>query len=150
MKRIWSLAVILGGILLDQLLKIWTVTHVAEGQTNAAISGLFSWTYVKNSGAAWSILEGKQWLFMIITPIIVVVAAYFLYKKRGEAEYCLALALILAGALGNYIDRVRLGYVVDMISLDFVNFPIFNLADSLLSVGVIVLFYAILTDKSQD
>jgi len=149
MKKILSLVIIVAGIVVDQLFKNWIVSSIPYESQKTVINGLLSLTYLKNNGAAWSILQGQQWLFNILTPIAVLVALYFLWRKNSELFYNIALSLIVAGALGNFIDRLRQGFVVDMFQLDFINFPIFNIADSMLSIGFVVLILAIILDKND-
>lgn len=136
-------------ILLDQLVKYQIVAHLALGESVTVIPHVLSFTYLQNTGAAWSLFEGKQTFFTIITIIAVVVVSYLLYRNRhGHWLFSLGLALILAGAIGNFIDRIRLGFVVDMFQTDFISFPIFNVADMALSIGVILIFiYTILEDR---
>ena len=116
-------------------------------QHKVLINGVLSLTHLRNNGAAWSLLEGQQWFFTIITIIVLIVAIWVLIKNINKNWYAFSLTLIISGALGNFIDRIRQGYVVDMFQLDFINFPIFNVADILLSIGFVVLFIAILTEK---
>lgn len=120
------------------------------GAEKEFIPGILSLTYLRNEGAAWSMLEGKQWFFLILTPIVIIGALYFLNKKINQNWYFAALTLIISGALGNFIDRVRQSFVVDMFQTDFINFPIFNIADILLSIGFVVLFIAIILDKEVE
>ena len=150
MKKIFSFLIIAIGIVLDQWFKNWIVTTIPENGVRRFIPGIISLTHLTNDGAAWSMLEGKQWLFFILTPIVIIVALCVLVKKGKQNWYFIALSLVISGALGNFIDRIRLGYVVDMFQLDFVNFPIFNVADSLLTVGFACLFIAILVDKDGN
>ncbi|MFC4652472.1 signal peptidase II [Lactococcus nasutitermitis] len=147
MKKYLSLVIIALGIVADQFFKSWVVGHIPLGNVRNFLPRVLSLTYLQNRGAAWSSLEGQQWFFLILTPIVVLAAAYFLWKKATNNWYFFGLSLIIAGALGNFIDRVHQGFVVDMFQTDFINFPIFNIADSLLSVGFVLLFIAILTDK---
>lgn len=138
-------------VVVDQLVKGWVVANVALGDSFEVIKGLMSITYIQNAGAAWSILQGKMVFFAIITSIAVVVCGYLLYKNRhGNKFLTFGLTFIIAGALGNFIDRMRLGYVVDMFQTDFVNFPIFNVADSVLVIGVICVFIYILVDEKSE
>lgn len=128
-------------IIVDQAVKWWTVANFAEGQGQDLIPGIVNIFYIKNPGAAWGILEGQMLIFYGVTFIAVAAMAYLIFKDRGKSAFAsLAYALILAGALGNFIDRLRLGYVVDMFRLDFMQFPIFNVADMCLSIGVALLF----------
>lgn len=140
-------AVIVG---IDQWVKLWTVSTFELGESQSVISNIFSLTYIRNTGAAWSLLEGKMWFFTIVTVIAVIAVLYFLIKNlHGSKWFTVGLSLVLAGALGNFIDRVRLGYVVDMFQTDFINFPIFNVADMSLVIGVICIFIYIILDEKE-
>ncbi|WP_279381535.1 signal peptidase II [Enterococcus faecalis] len=135
---------------LDQWSKYLTVQNISLGETKEFIPGFLSLTHLRNTGAAWSLLEGKMIFFYVITVIVSVVIIYLLIKNyKKSIWYSVGLSFVLAGAIGNFIDRVRLGYVVDMLQTDFMNFPIFNVADSALVVGVICIFiYLILDEKA--
>ena len=135
---------------LDQWSKYLTVQYISLGETKEFIPGFLSLTHLRNTGAAWSLLEGKMIFFYVITVIVSVVIIYLLIKNyKKSIWYSVGLSFVLAGAIGNFIDRVRLGYVVDMLQTDFMNFPIFNVADSTLVVGVICIFiYLILDEKA--
>ncbi len=135
---------------LDQWSKYLTVQNISLGETKEFIPGFLSLTHLRNTGAAWSLLEGKMIFFYVITVIVSVVIIYLLIKNyKKSIWYSVGLSFVLAGAIGNFIDRVRLGYVVDMLQTDFMNFPIFNVADSTLVVGVIFIFiYLILDEKA--
>lgn len=125
----------------DQLLKYWTVSHLALGQVKPLVPHFMSLTYLQNNGAAWNILAGRQAFFLILTPLVMAILAYLLYRApRKQYFYAFGLTLMLAGALGNFIDRLCLGYVVDMLQLTWFNFPIFNLADTALTIGIILIF----------
>ena len=134
----------------DQWSKYLTVQNISLGETKEFIPGFLSLTHLRNTGAAWSLLEGKMIFFYVITGIVSVVIIYLLIKNyKKSVWYSVGLSFVLAGAIGNFIDRVRLGYVVDMLQTDFMNFPIFNVADSTLVVGVICIFiYLILDEKA--
>ncbi|MHC9535014.1 signal peptidase II [Enterococcus faecalis] len=136
---------------LDQWSKYLTVQNISLGETKEFIPGFLSLTHLRNTGAAWSLLEGKMIFFYVITVIVSVVIIYLLIKNyKKSIWYSVGLSFVLAGAIGNFIDRVRLGYVVDMLQTDFMNFPIFNVADSTLVVGVICIFiYLILDEKAE-
>ncbi|EOJ99170.1 lipoprotein signal peptidase [Enterococcus faecalis EnGen0340] len=135
---------------LDQWSKYLTVQNISLGETKEFIPGFLSLTHLRNTGAAWSLLEGKMIFFYVITVIVSVVIIYLLIKNyKKSIWYSVGLSFVLAGAIGNFIDRVRSGYVVDMLQTDFMNFPIFNVADSTLVVGVICIFiYLILDEKA--
>ncbi|MGX7394580.1 signal peptidase II [Carnobacterium mobile] len=143
-------AVIIG---IDQWTKYLTVTHIPLHDVVEVVPGVLSWMYLQNSGAAWSILEGQMWFFYLITLVVVGVIIYYLQKYgKNSRLLSIALAFILAGAVGNFIDRLRIEYVVDMIRLEFIDFPIFNVADMSLFIGVaLMLLYVVLdeTDKKR-
>ena len=139
------IAAIIVGV--DQLVKWWVVKNIAYGDT-LFDNPVLSLTHIRNEGAAWSILEGKMWFFYIVTAITCGVVIYFLYKSQGLSKWLIVgLSLILGGALGNFIDRLRLNFVVDMFQLEFFNFPIFNVADVALTIGVGCVFIYIILDE---
>ncbi|QBE60765.1 signal peptidase II [Limosilactobacillus fermentum] len=131
---------------LGQFVKYWVSANIALGTSHGFIPGLMNLTNLHNDGAAWSILEGQQWFFYLITLAAVVVLAYLMRQWRTNRWKMIALSLIMAGALGNFIDRVHQHYVVDMFELLPINFPVFNVADSCLTVGVIALIIIILKE----
>ncbi|MBE8118468.1 signal peptidase II [Limosilactobacillus fermentum] len=131
---------------LDQFVKCWVSANIALGTSHGFIPGLMNLTNLHNDGAAWSILEGQQWFFYLITLAAVVVLAYLMRQWSTNRWKMIALSLIMAGALGNFIDRVHQHYVVDMFELLPINFPVFNVADSCLTVGVIALIIIILKE----
>ena len=135
-------------IVLDQLVKAYVVQNIALGEIKSWIPNLVSLTYLQNRGAAFSILQDQQLLFAVITLVVVVGAIWYLHKHMEDSFWMvLGLTLIIAGGLGNFIDRVSQGFVVDMFHLDFINFAIFNVADSYLTVGVIILLLAMLKEE---
>ncbi len=148
-KKISLPIVIILGIVLDQIVKMAIVKNLRLSEQKSVINGILSLTHLRNNGAAWSILEGQQWFFVLTTVIVLAVAIWFWLKNLSKNWYAIGLTLIISGALGNFIDRVRQGYVVDMFQLDFINFPIFNVADILLSIGFVVLFIGILIEKDE-
>ncbi|UOC10464.1 signal peptidase II [Streptococcus equinus] len=137
-------------IALDQLSKLWIVNHIPLNTIHKFLPGIFSLTYLRNYGAAFSILQNQQWFFTVITFAVVGAACYYFVKNlQGNFWLLFGLLLIISGGLGNFIDRVRLGYVVDMVHLDFMNFAIFNVADSYLTVGVIILFITLWKEEEN-
>ncbi|NQJ71448.1 signal peptidase II [Streptococcus suis] len=142
------LAVVLIG--LDQIVKAWTVANIELDTVEPFIPGFMSLAYLRNYGAAWSILQNQQWFFTIVTLVVVTALIWYYIKQiQGNIWTLFSLALMIAGALGNFIDRIRLGYVVDMFHLDFISFPVFNVADMCLSVGVGILFICIMKEESN-
>jgi signal peptidase II len=131
---------------LDQWTKILVVENISLYGYQEAIPGLFSLTYAQNTGAAWSAMEGMIWLFVLIFLVFVAGMIWeFITNKLGFTTFerwC--LVAVFGGGLGNMIDRLRLGYVVDMIRLEFMNFPIFNVADCFITCGCILLMVHLL------
>ena len=137
-------------ILLDQLSKQWIVNHIPLNAIRKCVPGIFSLTYLRNYGAAFSILQNQQWFFTVITLAVVGAACYYFIKNiNGNFWFLFGLLLIISGGIGNFIDRLRLGYVIDMVHFDFMNFAIFNMADSYLTVGVVILFIALWKEEEN-
>ena len=125
----------------DQVTKWLVVANIPLHGQVEAIPGLFHLTYVQNTGAAFSSFQGMQWLFALVFVAFTVGIIWEFSKKRmafTTLERWLIVA-IYAGGLGNMIDRIRLGYVVDMVAVDFMNFPVFNVADCFITCGCILL-----------
>ena len=121
------------------------------------IKGVFELEYIRNEGAAWGILSNHRWVFMVITAVAIIVLPILLYKYRKlHFLFGFSLSLIIGGAIGNMIDRVFLGYVIDFIYLPFLDFifgpggfPRFNIADCCATVGVALMFiYLVFIDKT--
>ena len=151
MKRKVSIFIsILLLILLDQAVKGYVVKEIPLGGMRRFIPKVVSLTYLKNSGAAFSMLENQQWFFTIITLIAMGAAFVYLYRHiKGSIWLLLGLTLIISGGIGNFIDRLRQGFVVDMCHLDFMNFAIFNVADIYLTIGVGLLLIYLLREESH-
>lgn len=126
---------------LDQLSKLWVVNNIPLYGEIPVLDGIFHLTYAQNTGAAWSMLSGMQWLFLGIFLVFTLGIVWEFSKKRWPFttfdRWC--IAVVYAGGLGNIIDRIRLGYVVDMTEVEFINFPVFNLADCFITCGCIAL-----------
>lgn len=142
-----AIGIILILTICDQLLKSWVASSIVLGGSKQLIPGIIELTNLRNSGAAWSIFEGQQTFFTIITIIAIIVVGYFIWQYRKNISMLIGLSLIMAGTIGNFIDRLRQGYVVDMFETTFINFPIFNIADMCLTIGVIWLIICILKEK---
>ena len=130
---------------LDQLSKLWVVENIPLHTQIPVIPNLFHLTYVQNTGAAFSSFRGMLWLFVLIFAVFTVAIVWEFSKKRMPfsrfERWC--IAAIYAGGLGNMIDRVRLGYVVDMIEVEFISFPVFNVADCFITCGCIALMVSL-------
>jgi len=141
-------------VILDQVTKYFTVVHIPLGTSIPAIPGLFQLTYVRNTGMAFSMLQGGRWFFRIMTFLAFILLCIALKKNWIHHPTGLwALASIAGGAVGNLIDRIRLGYVIDMIEVTFMRFAVFNVADCFVVCGAILLvIYAFFFDtpKKED
>ena len=140
--QFFFMALLAAGIVAaDQFTKYWIVANISLHENLEGIPGLFHLTYVQNTGAAFSSFQGMQWLFLIIFLLFTVGIVWEFSKNyfgfSTFERWC--IAAVYAGGLGNMIDRLRLGYVVDMIAVDFINFPVFNIADCFITCGCIVL-----------
>ena len=128
-------------VVADQITKWLTVANIELYADVPFIPGLLQLTYVQNTGAAFSSFEGQQWLFALIFAFFTVAIFYEYFKKpmpfKTWERWC--IFAIYGGGLGNMIDRVRLGYVVDMIETTFMEFPVFNVADCFITCGSILL-----------
>lgn len=145
----YVIAVIIVGI--DQWTKYLTVQTIPLHETIEWIPNVVSLTYHRNTGAAWSILEGQMMFFYIITLVVVGIIIYYLHTYgKQDRLFGLSLSLILGGAIGNFIDRLHLQYVVDMIRLEFINFPIFNIADMALTIGVTLMILYLIIDEYRN
>ena len=125
-------------ILGDQALKGWTVSHLELGESTPFIPAIMQLTRVHNYGAAWSSLSGKTLLLIAVTAVMMIAVAVLLIRRVVRHPLGVAACLlILGGGIGNIIDRIRLGYVVDMFDLLLFEYPVFNLADCFVVVGAI-------------
>lgn len=145
------------GILLitvfDQITKLLVVNHMMQVDTVALISNVFHLTYCENPGAGFGIFAEYTELLSILTIAIVATVIGYVIKKRPESK-CLiaALTFMVGGAMGNLVDRIRLGYVVDFFDFRWIQFPIFNVADCFVTVGAILFAVYILffSDKKEQ
>jgi signal peptidase II len=147
-----SLIIAAAVIAADQLIKLMIVDKIALYDTKTFIPKVLSLTHIRNSGAAWSIMEGKTWFLIGVPLIVVAFAVWYMYKNRNNSKFALiSIALVLGGGIGNLIDRIRLKEVVDYLKIEFFSFPIFNFADICVVVGAILFcFYMIFLDKSEN
>lgn len=134
----------------DQLSKFIIVKNFLPGQTQPVIKDIFQITLVRNRGMAFGLFSQEPnsfWVWIVYICVIVIVFILFLYKKffNKEKSARLFLAMILAGALGNLIDRIRFGYVIDFLDLRI--WPVFNIADSAITIGAILLMLKIVRQK---
>lgn len=134
-------------VVIDQITKYIALSSLKPIGSMSFIKGFMDFTFVENRGAAFGILEGQRWFFVVATIVIsaVIIYAFVKMPKKNEYKYMnLALVLILAGAFGNVIDRLFRGYVVDFFEFTFIDWPVFNVADIYVVVGTIIFAFLIL------
>ena len=140
-------------IALDQLSKWWIVQHMELYQSIPVISDFFYITSHRNRGAAFGILQEQRWFFIVVTTCVVIAIIVFMVKMKKETILTnTALSFVLGGAVGNMIDRIQTGEVVDFFHFQFgsYHFPIFNVADSAICVGVVLFLIANLLDYKKE
>lgn len=148
-----SLFILIVVLIADQLTKWVVATQMMIGDSFTVIPNFLSITSHRNNGAAWGILSGQMGFFILITiMIIIALVVFYIREAKNNLFMQVAISLLLAGALGNFIDRVMNGEVVDFVdTLIFgYDFPIFNIADASLTLGVGLLVILLLTDKTND
>ena len=139
-------------VALDQWVKWWTVAHIAYpgGETLSFIPHVLGLTHTRNTGGAWSILNQHTWILTALSVLVALIILYVIVRRKVRHPWgVITLTVVLAGAVGNLIDRIRLGYVVDMLQTLFMNFPIFNVADICVTCGGIafVIYFAFFYEK---
>ena len=135
----WYIVLLAACVAGDQLLKGWVVTHLAVGESAPLLPGVVQLTRLHNTGAAWSSFSGKTGLLAAVTIVLMLAVAWLLVKRIVRHPLGVtAGVLVLGGGIGNVIDRVCRGYVVDMLDLQFVDYPIFNLADCFVVIGMVL------------
>ena len=128
--------IIIVGIVLDQITKFLTVTLLELYETFPIIEGVIHFTRVHNTGAAFGSMKDARWIFMIVSAVAITTMLAYLYFGHATSRlYEISLAMVISGGIGNMIDRVALGYVVDFIDFRLINFAVFNGADSFVCVG---------------
>ncbi|MGY6529715.1 MAG: signal peptidase II [Cyanobacterium sp.] len=142
----WLVAIV--GLIIDQLTKILTIlTFENVNDTIPIWEGVFHFTYVQNTGAAFSFFSGGafwlRWLSLFVSLVLIV---YALWEKLPKPEQW-GYGLILAGAFGNGIDRFIFGYVVDFFDFRLINFPVFNVADVCINIGIVFLIYGMFRES---
>lgn len=151
-----GLLIVFIGVALDQYSKTLAVRHLKGKDSIILIDGVFQLHYLENRGAAFGIMQNQKWFFVMTGVMILAVVAYCYHRFVKFGKYAplrVCGLLIAAGAIGNMIDRVRLGYVVDFFYFDLIDFPIFNVADiyvTLTAFGLVILLLAYYKEKDIE
>lgn len=149
---ILSLLIIALSVFLDQVSKYLVLKNIPMYENVPVLDGVFHFTYVENKGAAFGMLSDARWVFMVIS--VVAIAAFIIYLIKWKPENMLlkvSLSMIIGGGIGNMIDRVMRGSVVDFIEVEFMQFAIFNVADIFVCVGCgLMMLYVILSEIEES
>ncbi len=130
------ISTICASVIIDQITKAIVTSNMEVGETIPVIEDVFHFTYVRNEGAAFGMLAEHRWVFMSLSVIAIAAIGIYLFKFCKETLFTkIGLALVVGGGIGNMIDRLTLKYVVDMIDCRFIDFYVFNFADSCVCVG---------------
>ena len=138
-------------VALDQITKYFAALHLPSTGEHRFIPFLFDLVYVENRGAAWGMFENNRWIFMVTTSVAICLMLFFIMKLANEHKmFCISLTMLLAGGIGNMIDRILQGFVVDFLQFGFwKSFPVFNVADCFVVIGCIMMgIYIIFFDKT--
>ena len=145
------IAVIAAVIGLDQLTKWLTVVNLAEYESFPLWQDVLHFTYVKNTGMAFGMLKDHRWVFMVFSTIAIVALIVYLFRFRPESRWMqVSMAMIIGGGIGNMIDRVLLGYVIDFIDVTLISFAVFNVADSFVCVGAGIMILCLVLDLIKE
>ena len=146
----WILITI-GVVVLDQLTKWLAVEYLIPVGTVPIIKDALHLTYVENPGAAFGMMQNSRWIFLLVSTVAIIAIIIYLIKFAPKNKLALlSLAFILGGGIGNMIDRVALGYVVDFIDFRLINFAVFNVADSFVCVGAALLIIYVLFIEGKE
>ena len=139
--------------ILDQAAKFFVAGLLPTVKTIPIISDIFHLTYVENTGAGFGVFSGYTWILTLLTLVVIIAAvSYVAVKRPTNRMFLTGFTFMIGGAVGNVVDRIRLGYVIDFFDFRLINFPVFNIADCFITVGAIifavyVIFYS---DKKEN
>ena len=145
------IAIIVGSVVLDQLTKWLAVIYLSGEPSFPLWEDVFHLTFVKNEGAAFGMLSDHRWVFMIFSTVAIIALAVYLFRFPPKSRFVqITLAMIIGGGIGNMIDRVLLGYVIDFLDFTLINFAVFNVADCFVTVGAFLLIAYLIRDILRD
>ena len=144
------MAVLIG---IDRVTKMLAVTYLKNQASIVLIPGVFELQYLENSGAAFGMLQGRMWFFYVLTILICVICLFFYFRAPAQGHFIplhITLILLISGAVGNFIDRISVQYVVDFLYFSLIDFPIFNVADIYVTTAACLLILLILFFYSEE
>ena len=148
---VYSLLIAAAVIALDQLTKYLVVQNIAAGGFVRCIDGVFHLTYIENRGAAFGMLSEHRWVFMAVSAVAIAAILVYMWREKPKSMWLkTALGMIVGGGVGNMIDRTLSGAVVDFIEVDFVDFAVFNVADSFVTVACGILIVYLIAEAVRE
>lgn len=148
---LWFILTVVFSVGIDQITKYLAVKYLMPIGTFPIIKDVLHLTYVENTGAAFGMMKDSRWIFMTVSTVAILAIAYVLYKYGLEMPFAsICLSMILGGGIGNMIDRILLGYVVDFVDFRLINFAVFNGADSFVCVGAFLLVIYLFSDIVKE
>ncbi|MDE5973049.1 MAG: signal peptidase II [Eubacterium sp.] len=139
-KNIWSVVMIIAIIAIDQVTKYFAKSALYPDGDKDFIKGFIEFRYAENTGMAFSMFSGARWFFVVLTAVVTVGMAVYMFKKCQQNLWLYwTIGVLISGAVGNLIDRICYGYVIDFINPTFVDFAIFNIADCAVTLGAVSL-----------
>lgn len=149
---ILSIIILIAASFLDQITKWLAVLFLKEIDTLPLIKNVLHLTYLENTGAAFGILKNNRWIFLVVSAVAIVALLFYLAKFRPKNKWLLVgLSFIVGGGIGNMIDRLLLGYVIDFIDFRLINFAVFNVADAFVCIGaVLVIIYVFFFSEKES
>lgn len=143
--------ILIFAVLLDRVSKWVVAAFLAPDKTQVVIPGVLNLTYVENKGAAFGMLQNQQWLFILVTCVVIIGIGYVLIKQPPKhVSGRIGLPLLMAGAIGNLIDRIFVGYVVDFIDFHIIQFYVFNVADICVTISAFLVGYYLLFAMDKE
>lgn len=139
--------------ILDQAAKLFAAGLLPSVKTIPLIEDVFHLTYVENTGAGFGVFANHTWLLTVMTLLIIIfVVSYVVVKRPKNRVLITALSFMMGGAVGNMIDRIRLGYVIDFFDFTLIDFPVFNVADCFITVGAVIfaVYIIFFSDKKEN
>lgn len=135
-------------VVFDRITKYFAKLYLYGKGAKTFIKGVVEFVYAENTGVAFSLFSGGRWFFIILTAVTVIACLFYMFKGNGKNNLWMfwSLGVIVSGAIGNLIDRIFLGYVIDFINPTFVDFAVFNIADCAVTLGAISLIGYLLVD----
>lgn len=149
-KHIWCAVMIIFIVAFDQITKYFAQKYLSGGNVVPFLKGIVQFHYAENDGMAFSMFSGAKWFFIVITAAACAAALWYLFSDKCKSLWLYwSIGVIVSGGLGNLIDRIAYGYVIDFIEPVFMNFAIFNIADCAVSLGAASMFMYLIFDMTK-